>query len=167
MEGYELWLLPRGEGHAKEMSGGTSNIHISLRSIAMSLGCGCLSSTPRFLASLHLPIRALRLQLYTTFYTWEDNVMTNPSNPFLVTQLAWAYHTLRDVDIEISGWWLIFEKHPSNLSILKLLYGACLRKYAYESGNLSLLKFITLCAMRILSTKADESGWAYLNWCVT
>ena len=109
------------------------------------------------------PLELIR-RSYDTVLAWEDNVHHQPGNPVLVTQLAWSYATLGDIDFEILGWWRIFERNPIQMTILMLLHKACVRKYSTQTANLSLLKFLRLCTMRLLSSRAEKNGIRHLDW---
>jgi hypothetical protein len=101
---------------------------------------------------------------YDAVLAWEDNVHRQPGNPVLVAQLAWSYAILGDIDFEISGWWRIFERNPIQMTILRLLHQACVRKYSTQTANVSLLQFAKLCAMRLLSGRAEKNGIGHLDW---
>jgi hypothetical protein len=96
--------------------------------------------------------------------TWEDNVDKQPRNPVMISQLARGYATFGDLNLEIAVWWRLFERHPTQVSFLKLLYRACIRKHSLKPGFPSLCSFARLCLLRLVSCKAEKMGLCYLDW---
>jgi hypothetical protein len=166
---YELWLLPGAQnqrgGHEKA---GSHLVAVSFRYHSNEFyNIAWINAMKRYAASLGIANyspRELYQYSYDAVLAWEANVCHQPTNPVLVRQLARSYAALGDLDLEISGWWKIFESHPLQISILRLLYSACLRKYSRQTDHFSLLKFVELCGMHLLSNTAGESGVGHLDW---
>ena len=95
--------------------------------------------------------------------TWDD-VNEHPGNPELRNRLAQAYSEFGDGRTEIAGWWRLFERHPTQLSFLKLLYRACIREKELEPSFPSILSFARICALLLLSQKAKVHGLGHLDW---
>jgi hypothetical protein len=159
-EGYELWLL------RDELK--SNLVAISFRYWSPEyLELAWIEAVKQYAALLGIPAyqpQKLERHVYNAILAWESNILLDPGNPVLVKQLALAYTAVGDIDFEISGWWGIFKRHPFQIIILKLLHKACLRKYKKSTRDISLLKFIKLCAMRLLADYADKRGIKHLDW---
>ena len=97
--------------------------------------------------------------------TWEENVDKEPNNPFTISRLAEAYADLGDHKMEIAAWWRLFEKHPTNLSFLRMLHRACTASGSvHHTGIFSHISFTRLCTLYLVQRKAQQYGLGLLDW---
>lgn len=107
------------------------------------------------------------LHKYVELYVgrvWQLVNRMHSADPKAVDQLVRAYSALGSLEVEIVGWWQLFENHPINPSFLKNLRLACVRKYHLGSSMPSLLHFLCLCFLHFLSQKAKRNGLGRLDW---
>jgi len=98
----------------------------------------------------------------------EDRADSRPRDPVTLHQLAESYTVLGDIDVEIAGWWRLFERHPTQLAFFRNLHRACVCKGSLHSGSASFLFFCRICGLYLLSRRAEHfigciDWWPFAN----
>ena len=95
----------------------------------------------------------------------EQVVREEPGNEFLIQNLADLYRLQDDIDLELLGWYRLFEAKPRHVKLLgKLTEVLALKYYGHEPSRWKILYMRWICLLFLVSSKARRAGFPHLEW---